>query len=59
MTERYIRTAFGQMEVRAMFEDPGAFTTPLKETMKFDLAPQEALLEFVCENNKPQHLVGR
>ncbi len=59
MTERYTRTDFGHMEVRATFEDPGAFATPLKETMKFDLAPQEELLEFVCENNKPQHLVGR
>ncbi len=59
MTERYTRTDFGHMEVRATFEDPGAFTTPLRETIKFDLAPQEELLEFVCENNKPQHLVGR
>lgn len=59
MTERYTRKDFGHMEVRATFEDPGAFTTPLKETMTFDLAPQEELIEFVCENNKPQHLVGR
>ena len=59
MTERYTRTDFGHMEVRATFEDPGAFTTPLKETLTFDLAPQEELLEFVCENNKSQHLVGR
>jgi Carboxypeptidase regulatory-like domain len=25
----------------------------------FDVAPQEELTEFVCENNKPQHLEGR
>jgi hypothetical protein len=27
--------------------------------VKLDLAPQEELMEFVCENNKPEHLVGK
>jgi hypothetical protein len=27
--------------------------------VKLDLAPQEELLEYVCENNRPEHLVGK
>jgi hypothetical protein len=27
--------------------------------LTLDLAPQEEVLEYVCENNKPEHLVGK
>jgi hypothetical protein len=27
--------------------------------LKLDLAPQEEVLEYVCENSKPEHLVGK
>lgn len=57
--ERYRRPDFGHIEVQATFEDPGAFVKPLQETQKWALAPQEDLLEFVCENNHPEHLVGK
>jgi len=59
MTERYRRVDFGHMEVAVTFDDPGTFVKPLHENLKWDLAPQEELLEYVCENNKPEHLVGR
>lgn len=60
LIERYRRPDFEHMEVQATFEDPGAFVKPLKETLRWDLAPkQEELLEYVCENNHPEHLVGR
>jgi hypothetical protein len=59
MIERYKRVDFGHMEVSVTFDDPGAFVKPFHMNLKLDLAPQEELLEFVCENNKPEHLVGK
>jgi hypothetical protein len=59
MTERYRRVDFGHMEAVATFEDPGAFVKPFHMNVELDLAPQEELLEYVCENNKPEHLVGK
>ena len=57
--ERYRRVDYGHMEVGVAFEDSGTFTKSYKQHLKWDLAPQEELLEYVCENNKPEHLVGR
>jgi hypothetical protein len=59
MTERYRRIDFGHMELNVTFEDPQALAKPYHENLTMTLAPQEELLEFVCENNKPEHLVGR
>jgi hypothetical protein len=59
MTERYRRVDFGHMEVAVTFDDPGTFVKPLNVHLKWNLAPQEELLEYVCENNKPEHLVGK
>lgn len=59
MTERYRRIDYGHMELNVTFEDPQAFSKPYKENLTLTLAPQEELLEFVCENNKPEHLVAR
>jgi len=59
MTERYRRLDFGHMEVKVTFEDPGTFTKPFHENLTLDLAPQEELMEYVCENNKPEHFVGK
>jgi hypothetical protein len=59
MTERYHRVDYGHMEVGVTFEDSGTFTRPVNAHLKWDLAPQEELLEYVCENNKPEHLVGK
>ncbi len=59
MTERYRRVNFGHMDAAVTFEDPGAFAKPYHMNVAFDLAPQEELMEYVCENNKPEHLVGK
>jgi hypothetical protein len=59
MIERYRRVDFGHLEVRVTFEDPGTFTKPWNMNLTWDLAPQEELIEFVCENNKPEHMVGK
>ena len=52
LTERYRRTEFGRLEVTVTFEDPGVFEAPWIRNMTWDLAPQEELIEYVCENNK-------
>jgi hypothetical protein len=57
MTERYRRTNYGHMELNVIFEDPQAFAKPYHENLTLTLAPQEDLIEFVCENNKPEHLM--
>jgi Carboxypeptidase regulatory-like domain len=59
MTERYRRVNFGHIEASVTFEDPGTFVKPYHTNLTFDLTPQEELLEYVCENNKPEHLVGK
>jgi hypothetical protein len=59
MTERYRRVDFGHLYVSVTFDDPGTFMKPLHVNSRWNLAPQEDLLEFVCENNKPEHLVGK
>lgn len=57
MTERYRRTDYGHMELRVTFEDQQAFARPYQENLTLTLAPQEDLIEFVCKNNKPEHLM--
>jgi hypothetical protein len=59
MTERYRRLDYGHMELAVTFEDPGAFVKPFHMNVKLDLTPQEEIMEYVCENNKPEHLVGK
>jgi hypothetical protein len=59
MTERYRRMDFGHMDLALIFEDPGTFVKPFHINIKLDLTPQEELMEYVCENNKPEHLVGK
>jgi hypothetical protein len=59
MTERYRRVDYGHMDVSVAFEDPGTFVKPYHQNLKWYLTPQEELLEFVCENNKPEHMVGK
>ena len=52
MIERYERTGYGRMELHMTVEDPNVFNAPWSESRVLDLAPQEELIEFVCENNK-------
>ncbi len=56
--ERYERTAYGSMNVTVTIEDPGVFAAPVVRNMIWGLAPQEEIIEFVCENNKWAGAVG-
>jgi hypothetical protein len=58
MTERYKRVDFGHMQLQVTFEDSGTLTKLLRQNLTLDLVPQEEVLEYVCEDNKPEHLVG-
>jgi hypothetical protein len=52
LEERYTRPDYGHLDVQVTIDDPGVFTKPWVQHRRFDLAPQEELIEFVCENNK-------
>ena len=52
LEERFTRTEYGTVDVRVTIEDPGVFASPWTQNLQLDLAPQEELIEFVCENNK-------
>jgi hypothetical protein len=52
VTERYRRPDFSHLEVQVTYDDPGTFTKSVTRNMVWDLAPDEELIEFVCENNK-------
>ncbi len=50
--EYYTRTDYGVMEQKVVFDDPEVFAAPWVRNQIFELAPQEELMEHVCENNK-------
>ncbi len=52
LEERYRCVDYGHLEVRLTFDDPGVFEEPWVHNRIWDLAPQEELIEYVCENNK-------
>ena len=57
--ERYRRVEYGRLEIVVVFEDPGAFSRPWTMNLIWYLAPGEELIEFVCENNRTDLLVGK
>ena len=52
LEERFTRSEYGYMDVRVTVDDPEVFTSSSARNMRLNLAPQEELLEYVCENNK-------
>lgn len=58
-TERYRRPEYGRLEIQVVYDDPGTFTRPWTENLIWYLAPQEELIEYVCENNRTDLLVGQ
>lgn len=40
LEERYTRTDYGHLDVRLTITDPGVFTKPWVQHLRFDLAPQ-------------------
>ncbi len=52
IVERFTRSEYGRMMVEVTIEDPTVFKKPWVQNVPMDLAPQEELFEYVCENNK-------
>jgi hypothetical protein len=51
--ERLMRPDFSHLNVDMTIDDPGAYTKPWTRSVRFQLAPNEEILEFICaENNK-------
>jgi hypothetical protein len=61
ITERYLRTDFGHLQLQMTFDDPRTFTKVWSITVNADLAPDTELLEYVCAENErdAQHFVGK
>ena len=59
VVERIRRPDFGHLEADITMEDPGVLTGPWKTKIRAGLLPDEDILEFVCENIKPEHFVGK
>jgi hypothetical protein len=60
VTERFRRTSFGDLEVRATIDDPKAFTRPwTTTTQKMHLQLDTEILEYTCNENEKdlQHRV--
>jgi hypothetical protein len=52
IVERFQRPDFGHLNVQVTYEDPGTLTKPVVRNAVWDLATEDDVLEFVCENNK-------
>ena len=52
VTERFTRSEYGLMAYTAVFHDPEVFEAAWTHKRMLDLAPQEEIMETVCENNK-------
>jgi hypothetical protein len=61
LTERYHRRDLAHLDIEATIDDPGTFKHPWKLTMVWDLAPDEEVQEFVCEDNNKGavHFLGK
>lgn len=52
VTERYTRIDYGRISLDITYEDSKVFEKPWSQRRTLYLAPQEELIEYVCENNK-------
>jgi len=59
IVERYRRPDLGHLEVEITVDDPGAYLRPWKVRRILELAPDEEILEYICqENHKTEHFVN-
>lgn len=61
LISRFRRPDLGHLETEITFDDPGTFTKPFKMKTVSDLAENEDVQEWICnENNQDlEHLVGK
>ena len=58
LTERYHRRDVAHLDIEVTIDDPGTYKKPWQMVMVWDLAPNEEVQEFVCEdgNKDAAHL---
>jgi hypothetical protein len=59
VTERFHRRDFGTMDLEIIMTDPKAYTKPWRIALHLHLMPDSELLEWICENNKAEHMVRK
>jgi hypothetical protein len=60
ITDRFRRRDFGHMDLELIVEDPTAYTKAWGAKVPLDYAPDEELIEAICENEKDlPHMVGK
>jgi hypothetical protein len=61
VVQRLRRIDLGQLEIQVTVDDPGAYEKPWTVQKTASLAPDEQILEYICnENNKDvAHMVGK
>ena len=52
VTERFRRRDFGHMDFEITIDDPKAYTKPWTASVRFNLFPDNEIMEWVCENEK-------
>jgi hypothetical protein len=60
ITERFRRRDFGHMDLQLIIDDPTAYTKTWSANVPLVYAPDEELIEAICENEKDlPHMVGK
>lgn len=61
VVERYKRPDLGHLQIETLVEDPGTLVHPFTTKRVADLAPDQEIHEYICnENNQDvEHLVGK
>ena len=52
VTERFRRRDFGHLDIQITIDDPKAYTRPWTANARFDVLPDQEMLESICENEK-------
>jgi hypothetical protein len=61
LIERYRRPDFGHLQYEITVDDPGAYTKPWTIQKASDLSREDALMEYICDENERdrEHIPGR
>jgi hypothetical protein len=61
ITERFLRTNFGTLDIEITVDDPKAYTRPWTTTIRHLAALDTELIDYVCQENEKdvRHLVGK
>ena len=52
ITERFRRVGYGKLEIDITIEDPKAYTKPFTVRVNQQIAPDDEIIEFICNENQ-------